>query len=195
MVCSCLFSLFKQSTTLIFTARLTSFLGIDHFTCTVKIGDGVPLPGSEEIEERLFCLGDDADEFINRQVFDIVGDYESFFSQFSLSSGNVRIKVPFDVVTKQDEILLNEDSFKSITVIDNGEDRRLQTIPKVGTKRVLVIRVSDDNDNQKKVRFSANELSNHIFNMDNNNLVSFICAEIDTCKYIIVLIEICFQRI
>lgn len=139
----------------------------------MKIGDGVPLPGNEDIGERLFCLADDGDEFIHRQVFDIVGDYESFFSLFSLSSGNVRIKVPFDVVNKQDEILLNEDSSKSITIIDNGEDRRLQTIPKVGTKRVLVIRVSDDNDNQKKVKFSANELSNHIFNMNNNNLVSF----------------------
>ena len=129
-------------------------------------------------------MADDGDEFINRQVFDIVGDYESFFSQFSLSSGNVRIKVPFDVVTKQDEILLNEDSFKTITIIDNGEDRRLQTIPKEGTKRVLVIRVSDDNDTKKKVRFSANELSNHIFNMNNNNLVSSMYAEISQYFYI-----------
>ena len=195
MVCSFFFSSFIYSTTLIFTARLTSFLGIDHFTCTVKIGDGVPLPGSEDIGERLFCLADDGDEFINRQVFDIVGDYESFFSQFSLSSGNVRIKVPFDAVDKQDEILLNEDSSKSITIIDNGEDRRLQTIPKVGTKSVLVIRVSDDNDNQKKVKFSANELSNHIFNMNNNNLVSVNVpyAQINNCKRIIVLIEIYFQ--
>lgn len=139
----------------------------------MKITEGVPPPGVEDIPPRYSCETD-IDSSFGRYFFDMIGNVESFFSDENLIQGSLLIKVPFKAVTTFDEILFDDETTKMITVVETGDvGRRLNSIPKSGKKHILVIRLSDDDDPSglRKVQHSSAQLSTHFFDLDNNNVV------------------------
>ena len=148
---------------------------------------GVAFPGEEDdLAPTLSCETDIDHEFGN-VVFDLEGDTEEFFHGLDTSYGDVRIRVPVDVVGEHDVIKFDEVTSEQIAITYTGNERRnLASSDSTGTKHVLVIRVSNDNANCNpsntqipcsKVAQSAAKLSVDIFG-SNSNLVSMIQHDI-----------------
>ena len=157
--------------------------GFDFFECDVVETIGVPFPGEEDdLAPTLSCETDTDHEF-GAVVFDLEGDTEEFFHGLDLSFGDVRIRVPVDVVGEHDVIKFDEVTSEQIAITYTGNERRnLASSDSTGEKDVLVIRVSNDNANCdpsntqipcSKVAQSAAKISDDIFGW-NSNLVSII---------------------
>ena len=132
------------------------------------------------------CETDTEHEF-GDVVFDLEGDTEEFFHGLDLSYGDVRIRVPVDVVGEHDVIKLDDLTSEQIAITYTGNERRnLVSSDSFGDKEVLLIRVSNDYANCdpsntqipcSKVAQSAAKLSDDIFG-SNRNLVSMIQHDI-----------------
>ena len=159
----------------------------DFFECDVVETIGVPFPGEEDdLAPTMSCETDTEHEF-GDVVFDLEGDTEDFFHGLDLSYGDVRIRVPVEVVGEHDVIKFDEVSSKQIAITYTGNERRnLVSSDSIGDKDVLLIRVSKDDANCdpsdtripcSKVAQSAAKLSDDIFG-SNRNLVSTIQHDI-----------------
>jgi len=161
----------------------TAYQDIDFFECDVVQTIGVAFPGQEdELAPRLSCETDIELEFRD-EVFGLEGDTEEFFHGLDLSYGDVRIRVPVDVVGKHNIINFDEVTSKQINISYTGIERRnLSSSSPTGTKFVLAIHVSDDgakcdpNSSSpcSRVAQSARQLSTELFSWRNMNLVSII---------------------
>lgn len=108
-------------------------------------------------------------------MFELEGDTEEFFNSVDLSYGDVRIRVPENAVSKHDVIKFDEVTSEQISITYTGNGRRnLVSSSATGDRYVLVIRVSDDNDNsgERKVAQNADHYRTEIFGSNNRNLVS-----------------------
>ncbi len=110
------------------------------------------------------------------------GDHHNFFSK-GLQSGVTKLSIPTDLVSVGDFKVNLDEPLSSEIVISNHEEhttarRRLRegrtSVPKdeyKGSFTMLVVRVSDKSGHSPT--YSAEELSNHVFN-DELNMVSYI---------------------
>ena len=159
----------------------TAYQDVDFFECDVVEIMGVAFPGEEdELAPRLSCETDIELEFRD-EIFSLEGATEDFFHGLDLSYGDVRIRVPVDVVGKHNVIHFDDVTSKQVIISYTGIERRnLSSSSPTGKKYVLVIRVSDDGDkcdsssSCSKVAQSASQLSTEIFSWRNMNLVSII---------------------
>jgi hypothetical protein len=137
------------------------------------MGDGA----DDEDEVALTALSCEtgSDYKFGELMFELEGDTDEFFNSVDLSFGDVRIRVPENAVGKHDVIKFDEVTSEQITITYTGNDRRnLVSSSTTGDRYVLVIRVSDDNDNSgdRKVAQNAAHYRSEIFGSDNRNLVS-----------------------
>jgi len=112
-------------------------------------------------------------------MFELEGDTEEFFNGVDLSYGDVRIRVPENAVGEHDIIKFDEVASEQITITYTGNERRnLLSSSTTGDKYVLVIRVSDDNDNsgKRKVAQNADHYRTEMLGSNNRNLVSNVCV-------------------
>jgi len=162
---------------------ITAYTDFEFFECDVVETIGVPFPGEDDLAPTMSCETDTEHEF-GDVVFDLEGDTEEFFHGLDLSYGDVRIRVPVDVVGEHDVIKFDEVTSEQITITYTGNERRnLASSAPTGVKYVVAIRVSNDrascNPNItsspcSKVAQSARQLTNDLFNWGNANLVSII---------------------
>ena len=145
--------------------------------------------GADEDELALTALSCETgrDYEFGELMFELEGDTEEFFHGLDTSYGDVRIRVPVDVVGIHDIIKFDEVTSEQIAITYTGNERRnLASSDSTGTKHVIAIRVSNDNADCNpsntqipcsKVAQSAAQLSNDIFG-SNSNLVSMIQHDI-----------------
>jgi hypothetical protein len=165
--------------------KLTSFIqyftvykDFNFFECDVVQNMGVAFPGEEDDLAPTLSCETEIDHEFGAVVFNLEGDTEEFFHDLDTSYGDVRIRVPVDIVGEHDVIKFDEVTSKQIAITYTGNERRnLATSDSTGTKHVLVIRVSNDinkdSNPSSKVAQSAAQLSDDIFG-SNSNLVSTI---------------------
>lgn len=119
---------------------------------------------------------------LGRLIFSLKGDTDSFFRDQDLSYRDVKIHVPLHLVHKHEEIILDEESMEEIYITYTGNFRRnLKKIDQShGNKSVLVVRISDDNDETGRmiVDQSENQVYQLIFEHVNGvvrvrNMLSF----------------------
>jgi len=171
--------------------------GFDFFECDVVETIGVAFPGEEDdLAPTLGCETDTEHEF-GDVVFDLEGDTEEFFHGLDLSYGDVRIRVPVDIVGEHDVIKFDEVTSKQIAITYTGNERRhLASSASTGVKFVVAIRVSNDrascDPNRtsspcSRVAQSASQLSNDLFSWRNTNMVSIIQRGITDCCFFSIL--------
>lgn len=169
----------------------TAYTDFEFFECDVVEIIGVAFPGEEdELAPRLSCETDREHEFVD-VVFGLEGETEEFFHGLDLSYGDVRIKVPVDVVDERNVINLDEVTSNQIFILYDGIGRRnLASSNPTGVKFVLAIHVSNDgascdpNSSSpcSRVAQSTRQLSTDLFSWRNTNLVSIIHRDfIDYC--------------
>ncbi len=137
------------------------------FQCNVKEIHGMVLPGQLELPAKYICH--DVEE--SGHTYRLSGDVGSFFEWEDVASGNVEINVPYSAIDSDGNIPIDDRTASPITI--SNDRRRLSTVSTTGTKKVLVVRVSDDNDgadSKSKVPQSEVKLYWDVFG-DENNLV------------------------
>ena len=143
--------------------------------CYVTQVDAMPLPGMPELPYFLTCTGAtlvDATSPQHLYEYKLEGDTDEFFQSVDLTTGHVQITVPPEAILG-DTIHFNSETVPKIVLeYDDERRRRLQLAGTTGTRKVLVVRVSNDSSSDRRVQQSAFTLYQDIFT-DENNLVSF----------------------
>lgn len=154
----------------------SQIVDMDSFECTIAETAGSVPENDDSIEQDMITCERDADHPLGDAVFEIIDKTEVFFQDYDLSHGDVRIQVPTKYTNARDEIIITEANIEEITVTSSGDDRRRKlNALTTGEKRVLIIRVSDDNDTtgMRKVAESKWKLGKSFFG-NNPNLVSSV---------------------
>ena len=149
---------------------------MDSFECTIAETAGSVSENDDSVEEDMITCERDAEHPLGDAVFEIIDKTEVFFQDYDLSHGDVRIQVPTKYTNARDQIVITNENTEEITVTSSGDDRRRKlNSSTTGVKRVLIIRVSDDNDTTglRKVAESKWKLGQSFFG-NNPNLVSSI---------------------
>ena len=146
----------------------------ESIECFVTEVSPITPPDREHMEPRLLCRSEKAG-ILHDYYLD--GNTKAFFQdnlnedhEDLLASGRVKISVPTSIVNNS-SIFFDDNSASRIS-ISYDESRKLAAQNAVGTKKVLIVRISDDYSSDRKVALSGYELKQNIF-FDENNLVSF----------------------
>lgn len=167
----------------------------DYFECTVIETSPIvaPLnPGERppEMEPSLTCSAS-LDNANNGERITILlqGDTQSFFEGSDLSAGTVTIRIPLHCV-QNDTVTFDAQTSKDIILASNGERKRnlrglndiqdesnphrhLQnSVSTTGTKKVVIVRVSNDSSNDSKTISSSPAQIMDDFFYDENNLAA-----------------------
>jgi hypothetical protein len=104
--------------------------------------------------------------------YKLEGDTDAVFETMDLEGGHVKITAPPEAIVG-DTIHFNSETVpKMVIEYDHERRRRLQLAGTTGTRKVMIVRVSNDNSYDRRVQQSAFALYQDIFT-DENNLVSF----------------------
>lgn len=132
---------------------------IESFECTVS--ETIPYTKSDATQEQTSNLICETDSWhpLGRLIFSLKGDTKSFFRDQDLSYRDVKIHVPLHLVHKHEEIILGDESMEEIYMTYTGNFRRnLKNMDQShGEKSVLVVRISDDNDESGQMRVDQSE--------------------------------------
>lgn len=142
------------------------------FECTITEVDGITAPNDEPVSPELICIRMRSKQS-SEKTYRLAGDYEPFFEDVDISHGGVRIRVPLWAVERGNIIIFDQESFNQITVTYDL-DRKLNTgvinySNVVGTKKILIIRLSNDSVDAHKISQTEDKLMNDFF-WDSNNL-------------------------
>ena len=138
----------------------TMLLSDETLNCTATEVHGYPEPGHPEIPVQYQCATDDGEAlFIDGDAIAVLGD--------EFESGHTIMSVP-SILTINGYINLNQAQKGAITVSNDDHSRSRRKLTRIGTYKVLVIRVvSSDYD----VSQSEAQMYDDVFD-DANNLVS-----------------------
>lgn len=123
-------------------------------------------PGSEELDPIYTCHAEQQGD----HTYFIKGDTDSFFEGENVASGMVNMVVPFSALGNSGDIVINDETSSEMSV--SYDRRRLMST--TGTKKVLVVRITDEYNSDQRMHLFQNEdrMYFDVFR-DENNLVSF----------------------
>jgi hypothetical protein len=139
--------------------------------CFVTEMHGVSAPGMPHLPEKLTCVSINSESEI---IYDMYGETDEFFySERNIQGGHIKLTVP-QYAIGSDGIKFSEATMDEI-YMEVDEERRRKLISGIGSKTVLIIRVSNDNSSNGRVNESAWQLYTDIFT-DENNAVSYLIS-------------------
>ena len=137
------------------------YAGADEvIQCNVKEIHGMVLPGQVEVPAKYICHDVEEPGYTYR----LSGGVGSFFEGEDMASGNVQINVPHSAINSDGNISIDDRTASPITI--SYDRRRLSSVSTTGTKKVLVVRVSDDDDwsnGERKVEQDELQMYSDVF--------------------------------
>lgn len=151
--------------------ELQYFEATSSVQCYVTQVDAISPPHLADLPMMLTCTGAtllDASSRQNLYEYKFEGDTDAFFESMDLEGGHVKITAPPEAIVG-DTIYLNSDTIPNIVIeYDHERRRRLQLSGTSGTRKVLIVRVSNDSSSDRRVQQSALQLYQDIFTDENN---------------------------
>jgi len=126
--------------------------------CNVKRINGMVRPGQAAVPTQYICHD-------TEQIYNLSGDVKSFFEGEDTKSGNIEINVPYSAIEPDGNIAITNNEVSPINVTNR---RKLYGTSITGKRKVLVVRVSNDNILREKVEQDEKKLYWDVFGDENN---------------------------
>ena len=126
-------------------------------------------PDMPHLPKKLTCVSINTETEI---IYSMYGETDKFFYGKDMQGGHIKLTVP-QYAIGSDGIKFSEATMDGI-YMEMDEERRRKLISGIGSKTVLIIRVSNDNSSNGRVNESAWQLYTDIFTDENNAVSHFI---------------------
>lgn len=151
--------------------QLQFYEPISGVSCYVTNIDAMSLPDQPELPMMLTCTGATlTDPTSHQKIYEykLKGDTEEFFQSVDITPGHVKLTAPAHAIVG-DTIYFNSETIPHMVLeMDHERRRRLQLSGTTGTRKVLIVRVSNDNSSDRRVQQSAFALYQDVFTDENN---------------------------